>query len=78
MRLSTTGATTISYSAKDFAGNQEASHQLKVFNASPFACMPTFTATGVPAHGTLAVAGSYTVRTSSGPVTTPFSFTITF
>jgi hypothetical protein len=76
--LTTSGMTTISYSAMDFAGNQEATHQLKVFNADPFACMPAITATSLPAHGTLTVSGSYTVPTASGPSTTPFSFTITF
>jgi hypothetical protein len=76
--LTASGTTTVSYSATDFAGNREATHQLMLFNSSPVACMPAIIVTSVPAHGTLSVSGSYTVQTSTGPSTKAFSFTITF
>jgi hypothetical protein len=76
--LTASGTTTVSYSATDFAGNREATHQLTLFNSSPVACMPAIIVTSVPAHGTLSVSGSYTVQTSTGPSTKAFSFTITF
>jgi hypothetical protein len=77
--ITNNGLTTLTYAAKDVAGNQEATKSESILvgradNTLGFACAaptPTFT---IPTHGSLAVSGTVT----TGGITLPFSATITF
>jgi hypothetical protein len=77
--ITTPGATTLTYSATDNAGNQEQPNSETVLvapsNGPPFACaLPTPESFTIPAHGSVTVTGTATL----GAHTFPFSTTIRY
>jgi hypothetical protein len=79
------GSTVVSYSATDKAMNPSATQTLPVFvgfaaDGFGFACAPSPSLKGLPAHGTVTAKGTATITNSKTgkQVTGPFSFTQTY
>jgi hypothetical protein len=73
--ITTRGLTTLTYAAKDMAGNQEATRSESVIVGLGYACAgPTPAPVKWPTHGTLLITGTPTVTSRSYPVNLTISF----